>query len=301
MKRMAKPYGITIACTKGQPSHLMMEYFVEELTDAGVDFKNETVFVFTISDWDSAGESIKNNMLKFLKEQAGIENLVTHNLMDLKRISDAMVNFGRTEAMRFYKDANGNPCPLNEYKEEKPTKLKMKFDSEELEPLIPEPVEEPGKDGKVSSKFTRIYNWWNSLGDQKERLISKNYRNGRWEYTIWKVSADAIDWDEVENHYHEVVQGILQEHRKWHKVLRAIGKMGCKGKGGERATKALELLGEENTKGKEKKEEKTNLEAALKVCDARLIRKRLWEVMGREKSGAQEKKIVAGILERLEE
>jgi hypothetical protein len=214
VRGMAKPYGITFACTKGQPSHLMMEYFTEELKEAGIDFANDKVFVFTISDWDSAGESIKNNMLKFLKEKTGAQHLETHNLIDLSRFDDEVVSFARTKAIRFYKDASGDIHPIGYNKDEDAKKTgksktleepKQKLDPETLELLIPEYNDSKDIAGTGDSKLTRIYNWWNGLGDQKERLITKDYIGGRWEYTIWKVSADALPWYEVEEHFSGVI------------------------------------------------------------------------------------------------
>ena len=113
IRRMAKPYGITFACTKGQPSHLMMEYFTEELKQAGINFKEDKIFIFTISDYDSAGLSIKNNMIRFIKEQTGADaNIETYNLIELAEFDDEVVSFARTKAIRFYKDANDNLHPI---------------------------------------------------------------------------------------------------------------------------------------------------------------------------------------------
>jgi len=220
VKGMARPYGITFACTKGQPSHLMMEYFVNELKAAKIDFENDEVFIFTISDYDAAGESIKNNMIKFLKEKAGIKKLKTHNLIELKRFDDEVVSFARTKAIRFYKDENGIPWPIDYGKSNKeetePNNKGLIIDPETLEHLLSDKDQKKAKNkkDKTSAKFTRIYNWWNSLGDQKERLISKDYVGGRWEYTIWKVSADALPWYEVEEHYHKVIDGVVLQDSK---------------------------------------------------------------------------------------
>jgi hypothetical protein len=214
LKEMAKPYGITFACTKGQPSHLMMEYFAEELKEAGIDFQSDKIFVFTIADWDAAGESIKNNIIQFLKKETGAQHLTTHNLIDLSRFNDEVISFARTKAIRFYKDANGDIHPIGYNKaddtkktgksktREEPT---IKLDPETLELLIPEYNDAKDIEETADSKLTRIYNWWNNLGDQKERLITKDYIGGRWEYTIWKVSADALPWYEVEEHFRGVI------------------------------------------------------------------------------------------------
>ncbi len=43
---------------------------------------------------------------------------------------------------------------------------------------------------------------------QKERLISKEKVDGRWEYTIWKVEADALPWKTIEDGWLAVMERV---------------------------------------------------------------------------------------------
>lgn len=155
-----------------------MEYFSKELKAACVDFeKSPTVLTITAyTPWSFTEDS---NRIELFKEYTGAKDVKTHNLVDLSLFDDKTVSLSRVPLIRFHKDSNGKPQLIRMHKDDSQKKLE------------------------------NVYKWWKTLGDQKDRLISKERVNGRWEYTIWKVEADALPWEDIKEHYHSVVNRMI--------------------------------------------------------------------------------------------
>jgi hypothetical protein len=77
-------YGVNTLCLGGQASHLSTEYFIEKLKNV-CDIENTEFRVFSFTDYDPAGYSIKNNFINLLKMHK--LKVVEHDLMQLKHFT----------------------------------------------------------------------------------------------------------------------------------------------------------------------------------------------------------------------
>jgi len=66
LKRMNEAHGVTVIALGGQPSLMSTEYFVEELKTARANLK-KPMPLFTVMDYDPAGESIAQAFVRQLK------------------------------------------------------------------------------------------------------------------------------------------------------------------------------------------------------------------------------------------
>lgn len=66
LKRMQEAHGVTIIALGGQPSLMSTEYFVAEMKKAKMNL-TKTIPMFTVVDYDPAGESIAQSFIRQLK------------------------------------------------------------------------------------------------------------------------------------------------------------------------------------------------------------------------------------------
>jgi hypothetical protein len=179
LKKMAADFDITYACDGEKPGTLTMEYFSEELKAAGVDFESEIPTILTITGYTPTSFAANTRRMELFKKYTGAKEVQTLSLVDLSLFSDKVVSDSRVKAIRFHKTSGG-----------KPQLIKMHRDD-------------------TVKKLEEVHKWWKNLGDQKDRLISKEKVNEKWEYTIWKVDADALPWEDIEQKYQSVMEKLI--------------------------------------------------------------------------------------------
>lgn len=82
-------YGINTVCLSGQASHLSTEYFIEKLKNV-CDIENTVFKVFSFTDYDPAGYSIKTSFVNLLKMHK--LKIDEYDLMQLKYFSKKEIN-----------------------------------------------------------------------------------------------------------------------------------------------------------------------------------------------------------------
>ena len=230
--RLGRRYGVTCMCSRGQPSKLTAEYTCEELRQAGVDFENETLHIFMISDLDAAGAKIRECMPKVFEEELPLCYTKSHDLLTHEMVDDDTIEFGRSKGIHFtYAPGGHKRIP---YK------------------------------GMNKTYFIRTMEWWDSLGDQKERIHTVQEHEGKKVHTVWKISSNVVAWeDTITPKFKAVVKKLIASHRKWHDVLAKL--RGSK----EELFEGLKIL--EGECEDERGEVRPAMEQALEVCARELV------------------------------
>jgi len=78
-------HDITTIALGGEPSVLSLEYFVDDLEEAGIN-KEKRFHVFFATDYDPVGHNIQKTFLQKLKRH-GIKNVAIHDLVTLDRFT----------------------------------------------------------------------------------------------------------------------------------------------------------------------------------------------------------------------
>ncbi len=167
IKRLAEEVGISFICLKGEPAHISLEYFSEELMNSA---KTTLKTIFVISDIDPAGFSIEDNLIRGLERNGHKIKSVT-SLVTLSTFENDEINFIRYPLVS-YEKIDGNLVPVS--------------------PATP-------------GNLTKVLSWYKKeLHD--DRLISIKNIDGRKIYTIWGIESDAASQMEIRDLFLSLVK-----------------------------------------------------------------------------------------------
>lgn len=197
LEEMAEPYGITYGCTKGEIPHITIEYLADELAAAGVDLANEILVIFVVTDFDWAGKSIAENVVRFLKEDAGVRQIEFHQLMRVEYFSDQEIELGRTPLARFVRK-DGQDVP---------------YDPDET----------------TQEELNRAKAWFKTIDDP--RFFSEFLIGDRKVYTIWKLSSDIVPWRKMVAVFRERMEALIGGEAMREEIRRPARKSRSRGSG----------------------------------------------------------------------
>ena len=166
IRKMAEKVGCSFICLKGEPAHISLEYFSDDLMEEVGNIKKS---VFVISDIDPAGFSIENNLVEGL-ERHGHEIEKVVSLVNLETFEDEEIGYIRYPVVRFEKKGNE---------------------------IIPIP---PASIGQVTKGRDWYYKFIND-----DRLFSMKIIDKRKIYTIWGIESDAADRRKIEEKFYSFV------------------------------------------------------------------------------------------------
>lgn len=165
---LAMEFGMGCAITRGQPAHIMMEYLGDELRAAGVDLATTPLYVFMIADFDWAGEDILEKLVGDLKRLSGASEVRFFPLIRREHFGEEEILRARTRGVYYTVDEAGREVPW--------------------------PRRDFGSGGDPrQADLTKGLRWFKKVKDPIFR--TKKKIRDEWVYTIWKFSADAIDWE----------------------------------------------------------------------------------------------------------
>jgi len=152
--RLAGEIGASFICLRGEPSHLSLEYFADDLRAACGRKKIE---VYVISDIDPAGFSIESNLVKRL-EFNGLKMGRRVTLVDVSMFSDKEIEIFRFPVIRYRREGSS---------------------------LVALP---PSTHGQL----TKAMEWFfGSINDQ--RLFGQMMIDGQETFIIYGIESDAAD------------------------------------------------------------------------------------------------------------
>lgn len=172
IRNLARQYGASFVCTKGEPAVISMEYFSDTLHEK---CNGKPLTVFCISDVDPAGYSIERNLVKRLE-------LNGHKIKRLVKLVDANIFESEDISVLRY--------PVVSYEQS----------GDIIKPVAPANM----------SQVTKALDWFREVQD--ERLISeKNIGNGSKIVTIWGIESDAADRKLIEERFKSVLQRLIKK------------------------------------------------------------------------------------------
>lgn len=108
IKTLAEKAGASFMCMKGEPAHITLEYFSDDLMEVAGD-KEKSVYV--ISDIDPAGHSIEQNFIEGLEKHGHVLKTKVA-LVDLDIFEEGQVGYDRIPVVRYeIKDNEIIPIP----------------------------------------------------------------------------------------------------------------------------------------------------------------------------------------------
>ncbi len=128
-----------------------------------------------VTDFDWAGKSIGENLVRFLKEDTVVQNVNFHPLMKLEHFTVQEISRARTPGARFTREA-GEDVPFGATDQEKLDKAKE---------------------------------WFQDVKDP--RLMDSRQIGEQRVYTIWKVSVDALPWRKLTEVFQTEIEVVLGE------------------------------------------------------------------------------------------
>lgn len=162
IRRLAREFGVSFICMKGEPAVISMEYFSDDLH---ASCGRAPLTVFCISDIDPAGYSIENNLIKRL-EYNGHEVKRLVKLVDLDIFEAEDVEVLRFPVVSFEKKGSV------------------------IKPVAP----------ALMGQVTKALNWFEEIQDS--RLVTERDKGGGWKVvTIWGVESDAADRKNIEQRF----------------------------------------------------------------------------------------------------
>ncbi|MCK5685886.1 LytTR family transcriptional regulator, partial [bacterium] len=163
---LAEKVGASFMCMKGEPAHISLEYFSDDLMDA---IGNQEKSVYVISDIDPAGHSIENNFIEGLEKHGHVFKTKV-SLIDLDIYDEGQIGYDRIPVVRY----------------------EIKDDE-----IIPIP---PASMGTI----TRATNWFdNVIQDDRLKSISTDY--GKKIVTIWGMESDAAEREYIRKRFLDAV------------------------------------------------------------------------------------------------
>ena len=163
IRKMADKTGCSFICLKGEPAHISLEYFSDDLMEEVGNIKKS---VFVISDIDPAGFSIENNLVEGL-ERHGHEIKKVVPLVTLEIFEDDEIGYIRYPVVRFEKKNN------------------------EIIPIPPASI----------GQITKARDWYYKFIND-DRLFSMKIIDKRKIYTIWGIESDAADRRKIEEKFY---------------------------------------------------------------------------------------------------
>lgn len=166
IRGLAREYGTSFICLKGEPAVISMEYFADDLTAALMKKRGmKPLTVLSVSDIDPAGYSIERNLVKGLERAHKIEKVV--KLVDLSIFKTEDI-----EVLRF---------PVVSYEKK----------GDQVKPLPP----------ATMGQVTKGRSWFDEeINDA--RLLSEKDKGGGWKvFTIHGIESDAADRDIIETRF----------------------------------------------------------------------------------------------------
>lgn len=187
----------TIACTKGQPALIMLDYLPEELSKAGVDLGTTEFHVFTIMDLDPAGRFIQSSLVESLR-QRGMENLHHYSLVRGDHLEEHFPVPILLEKAR---------AVLAQYTERDGGRRRVPYSDTEADAL------------------EEAWTFFERLGCP-EALRTVREENGRQVYTLWKISAGSYNRSLINQEFLAAAARIIAgepvgvpEESSWQEVL----------------------------------------------------------------------------------
>jgi len=168
IKSVAEEAGASFICLKGEPAHISLEYFSDELKEY-VKSKKKSVYV--MSDIDPAGHSIEQNLIEGLEKHGHVlEKKVT--LVDLTIFEENEVSYSRYPVVRYEKKGS------------------------EIIPITPSSM----------GQITKTRTWFDHV-IKDERLKSTAMINGKKVVTIWGIESDAAKRPKIRDKFlHDIGQ-----------------------------------------------------------------------------------------------
>jgi hypothetical protein len=163
IRGLAREYGTSFICLKGEPAVISMEYFADDLTAALIKTGGmRPLTVFCVSDIDPAGYSIERNLVKGLERGHKVEKVV--KLVDLSIFKTEDIG-----VLRF---------PVVSYEKK----------GDQVKPLAP----------ATMGQVTKGRSWFDEEIKDK-RLLTEKDKGGGWKvFTIHGIESDAADRDIIE-------------------------------------------------------------------------------------------------------
>lgn len=171
IKGVAEETGVSFICMKGEPAHISLEYFSDDLMEQVGNVKKS---VYCVSDIDPAGHSIEGNLIEGLKKNGHeIKEQVT--LVDLSIFKEGDVQYIRVPVVKYEKKGN------------------------EIIPIAPASM------GQV----TKARNWFDTV-IQDDRLKTVQVFTGddgkpKTVVTIWGVESDAAEQPKIRERFLEAI------------------------------------------------------------------------------------------------
>ena len=174
IRNLAREFGASFICTKGEPAVISLEYFSDDLHEK---CKGRPLTVFCISDIDPSGYSIERNLVKRLE-------LNGHKIARLVKLVDTSIfESDDIAVVRF---------PVVGFEKK----------GETVKPVPP----------ATMSQVTKALDWFNELQDP--RLISEKDKGGGWKIvTIWGIESDAAERKLIEKRFKDGLQRLLQKKK----------------------------------------------------------------------------------------
>lgn len=160
---LAGEVGSSFICLRGEPAHISLEYFSDDLFETVGDRRKS---VFIISDINPAGYSIAGNLVEGLKRH-GHQFKKVLPLVDLSIFTDDQIGYSRCPVVRYEEAAGGE--------------------------LIPIPPANAGQITKARDWFFNVI--------QDDRLFSSRIVGGRKIYTIWGIESDAASREIIKRRF----------------------------------------------------------------------------------------------------
>ena len=171
IKGVAEEVGASFICMKGEPAHISLEYFSDDLMEHAGNVKKS---VYCMSDIDPAGHSIESNLIEGLKKNGHeIKDEVT--LVDLSIFEEGQVELIRYPVVKYEKKGN------------------------QIIPIEPTSM----------SQVTKARNWFdNVIQDDRLKTVQvfeDDEGKPKTVVTIWGVESDAAERPKIRKRFLEAI------------------------------------------------------------------------------------------------
>ncbi len=166
IKTLAETVGASFMCMKGEPAHISLEYFSDDLMDIAGDQEKS---VYIISDIDPAGHSIESNFIEGLEKHGHVLKTKVA-LVDLDIYEEDQVGYDRVPVVKY------------EIKDNE---------------IIPTP---PATKGQI----TKATDWFDNV-IQDDRLKSVIDYPDKIAVTIWGMESDAAEREKIRKRFLDAV------------------------------------------------------------------------------------------------
>ena len=155
IRKLAEDTGVSFICLKGEPAHISLEYFSDDLWETVGKTEKK---VLSIADIDPAGYSIESNLVEGLERHGHrFEKVVS--LVDMSIFETEDIGYARYPVVQYEERSGGH-----------------------LAPIPP----------ATMSQVTKARDWFENVL-QDERLFTSKMVAGRKICTIWGIESDAAE------------------------------------------------------------------------------------------------------------